>query len=379
MRTRSTPGILLCAAALGLADVPAAAQSPPSTPPASRVVARHWSDVPADTAALGELLEASWAVGGESVLRAVLAAAADPARPLDVRLYALAGLAEFMERESGPQSVPALRAAAERALRGCTPTARWSPGDTISSCVVPRISHRRSSNARGGASMSIEPLLRDTVRAAVQSLATDDPDPRARGAASLLWRAIGDTERWSAPAAERCRAMLAAAETGAAPPTHTAYDVGRCERTGPELLARAWRTAPADSGRLAALVTATGIVRDRRVQRALQEVALDTSRGTPARRGALVALAVLADAGLAGNRPTMSHTSTEEGRCTFGHGPPREQEEGSDPMGPGARGEIVGFLWSLADRAGDGDPLAHHAARLARCISEPGRPPRPHP
>jgi hypothetical protein len=344
-------------------SAPVAAQ--PSAEPVARVVARHWSDVPGDTAALRELLEASWETGGATVMRGVLQAAADSRRDYEVRLHALSGLAEFMASEFGAQSLPILRAAGERGLSECRPSTSWSPGDTIRSCTHRDFAPRRSSHPRYRTSVSIQPLLRDTIRAAVQALTAGDPDPRVRSAAAALWRAIGQTERWSASTAEACR-QLGAAEAGvrSTPAADPFYPYMRCEQTGPALLAHAWRTLPADSTHVVSLLRASQAVRDRRLQAALQEVAADTTRAVLPRNAALSVLAALADVRMY----ALDVAAGGEARCTGFWS--WEQEEGGEPMGPNARQEIREFLWALAGDGEDRDPVARHAARLGRCLSE---------
>jgi hypothetical protein len=352
--------------ALAAASAPAVAQ--PQAGPVPRVVTRHWSDVPGDTVALRELLEASWETGGETVMRGALRAAADPGRPYEVRLHALSGLAEFMARESGRPSLAPMRAAGERGLAECRPSTTWRPGDTIRSCTFPSITHGRSTHPRYGASTSIHPRLRDTIRATVQGLAIRDPDPRVRGAAAILWRAIGRTERWNASITEECRRLFAAPEAAAPPPSSADpfFRYMYCEQTGPVVLARAWRSAAVDSVHVVPLLRATQTIRDRRLKVALQEVAADTTRAMLTRRAALTALATLAD----GRMHAYDVAADDTEHCGARGFWMQEQEEGGEPMGPDAYQEIREFLWTLADESEAETPLARLAENLASCLSD---------
>lgn len=63
-----------------------------------------------------------------------------------------------------------------------------------------------------------------------------------------------------------------------------------CREEGPAILAENWRTTPADTGQLRYLVINTGRLRDERLYSALRAVALDRSRPSLVRIGAMLAL-----------------------------------------------------------------------------------------
>lgn len=347
-------------------------------PPLSLVVAEHWGDVTADSASLAALTRATYSLGGETVLRGVLSTASDPARPYEVRLHALAILVGYMDPGTEHGTLQELRGAGRAALSTCAPSEVWSPGDTLRSCAEPGRSFvPGTSHPNYRLSSSIEPALRDTIRLSLRRLSEADEDRRIRGAARLLWNRWTGGERWSEHKAEECRARAAdSLDLRTAAEDHF-WRFKRCEVTGGEILARAWRRVPPDTTILLPLLVASQEIRDRRLQRALQEVALDPERPLLVRVAALEALATLAHPKM--RTISLRDWDQEGGACVnWGwHAHHAVQEEGGVPMGGESREEIREFLYSLAESR-------HHlrirreAGLLAECLDDlSGRDPTP--
>jgi hypothetical protein len=175
MRITSFGALLLAGTLAGRA--PAAAQD----------LAGRWRTVPADGAALAEVYRETLRRGGDEVLRAVLATAADPARPPLARVHAVAALHAWVH----PVSADLLGAflwAARDAQVVCEEPRSWRPGETLRACTHTRtvLEHLGPSAAAPRAALTPAPARRDSRRAGRAALARGDPRQAGRGAADLL-------------------------------------------------------------------------------------------------------------------------------------------------------------------------------------------------
>lgn len=95
----------------------------------------------------------------------------------------------------------------------------------------------------------------------------------------------------------QCRLAAQVVETGEPSPRRewARTYITTCAEEGPRILARAWRTTPADTARLGDLVNASGRLRDERLYDAMQAVASDRSRPDVVRVAAMLALSRYVD------------------------------------------------------------------------------------
>jgi hypothetical protein len=238
--------------------------------------------------------------------------------------------------------------------------------DTLSSlstgCWVDHPSYRASS--------SIEPILRDSIRAALRAAAAE------RGAVGRAAKShVPDyrmPERWNEERANWCRRSAAAFApavrmNAAAVASDELRKLAECTESGPAALALAWQSAPADTMLLTELVRISAEVRDRRLYAALLAVARDSSRAVPIRVAAVDAIAPQLHPALYWFRTARALSNTGNTCSSWGwFSHEAVQEEGGDPMGHASRRAGVAELTRLA--AEDVPPAVREAAStVARC------------
>jgi hypothetical protein len=306
-----------------------------------------WRTVGADSTDLVPLTYVTGAVGGARLLRSLLRVAADGQRPPLVRLGALASVVPYLE--------PGDHCAA-RLL------------DTLrvqSRCWIDHPSYVSSS--------SIEPLLRDSIRAALRAIGSEG---NAVGrAAGRLGFGYHESERWSATQADWCR--RAGAAFGPALRTNSSSimsdelaELARCPQTGPAALALAWRAVSADSAVLSRLIWSSAEVRDIRLYRTLLAVARDPKRPLDVRVAAVDAIAPLLHPALYWYQTARAQANQPGGCSVWGWASHEAvQEEGAAPMGPASRRSGVAELRRLGDE--QLPPRVRDAARaVARCAAK---------
>jgi len=308
-------------------------------------VAILWRTASADTAQLSLLSEATGYMGGAQALRVVVRTLGDRSRPTLVRLAALATIVPYLEPAD---------ACANRLLD----TLRESP----LGCSVDHPSYRASS--------SIEPVLRDSIRAALRFAGTER-GAIGRAAESLSIYASGP-EKLSDSRAMWCRragkAFAAALRMSTSPlVSDELRGLAECTESGPAALVLAWRAVPADSAALEQLVRISATVRDRRIYYALLAVARDSSRPTPIRVAAVDAISPLLHPALYWFRSGRNHGDPSRscsGWGFFSH--EAVQEEGAEPMGAGSRRDGVAEMMRLANENVPTE-LSDAARTVARC------------
>jgi hypothetical protein len=322
-----------------------------------RVIAEHWRTVPADSASLTALRAASREVGGGTIVRAAIDAARSPDRPFEVRFAALMLLDHAVRPRSGvPEDE--LRRVADAPDPVCEPSPAWAPGDTLRVChdltramVFGFVSHPDYDLAS-----SIEPPLRDTIRAVLRTLADSDPDRRIQRITGPLASAAGQADD----------------PLGLRPCPMPAGESGACRGSPLPPAALRWTTIGPGAS-LDTLLRGSQEVRDRRLQALLKKVALDRSRPSLVRRAAMEALATLA-------HPMMKTLDLrawekldpwgrEASDCvSWGwHAHHAVQSEGAVSMRPGSRFDVAVFLERIG-RSKEAPEIRKQGARLAQCL-----------
>jgi hypothetical protein len=300
-----------------------------------------WASASDDPAELEALLGQTLRIGGPEVLRAVMDAAVDERRSTPIRLHALAALLSYVEPGHG-----------------------WRPFEILldtTDAVFGRISHPDYTTAS-----SIEPMLRDSVRAVVKSLESDR-DPDIRLAAQNLSQVIGPTVR------ERLERL-------------------HCEIPGPgadleawyrsafvplrfcvEVITDQWVTPGLDSLQLTALFRGAQHLRDRRIPPALNDVASDASRSVEVRWAALQVLATLGHPRMYAVSLRSLQEFDPDWCIHWGwHAHHAVQEEGVLPLGPEGRELVLEYLQEQAT-GNRSEQLRSGALELVRCVKQLSR------
>jgi hypothetical protein len=308
-----------------------------------------WMAVPADTAVLLQLLQATgWRGEGRPLFDALAAAATDSARPVVVRIHALAGLADYY--------VPGTFV-----LEALQDTSGFGHADHVT-------------HASYDASSSILPADKDRVRRMLY-------DAWAREADRVMWHAYetfletgsAGIDRWDEGAATQCQALEdSAAEDPLALFAGTeAYSLRGCTSAGPAMFARAWAVVTADSAALESLLWASQTIRDRRTLDAVLRAGADPSRPLPLRFAALHTAATLADPAMYTMGVTTWMRDPEKCYGWWGwHHHHAQQEDGAVPLSDASREEIRGALARIA-RSADHPQVGQLATLLSRCIRQP--------
>lgn len=308
-----------------------------------------WARVPADTALLRLLLEATgWRGEGRPLFDALAAAATDPARPVVVRIHALASLADYYL--PGTSMLEALQ-------------------DTSGLGHVERYTH-----AGYDASSSILPADKDRVRRVLYATWAREMD-------RVMWHAYetflemssASIDRWDESAAMRCEVL--ADESSEDPLVlfggAEAYSLRGCTSAGPAVFARAWAVVTADSAVLESLLWASQTIRDRRTLDAVLRAGADPSRPLPVRFAALHTAATLADPAMYSMGTTTWTRDPEKCYRWWGwHHHHAQQEDGAVPLAVSSREEIRGALARIA-RSADHPQIGQLATLLSRCIRQP--------
>jgi TonB family protein len=175
--------LLFLAAAL---PSPAAAQE--SVSRQERALARRWATIPADSAAVDGLFQATVRAGGPVLFDAVLRAARDPGRAQLARVYALAALYAYAVPGHGDGAHAFLWAARDAGI-GCETSLAWAQGDTLRACLrtlpisEPPVGRRAPPDALTADSARVNAIV-----AAARAIARGGRSPLAGAADLLLWR-----------------------------------------------------------------------------------------------------------------------------------------------------------------------------------------------
>jgi hypothetical protein len=318
-----------------------------------------WDSVPADERAISPLYNATlWAGEGPALFHRLVAIAADLSRPHTVRAHVLAVLMPFFQ----PASV-------------VTPEAF---SDTVRRAVLGTSSH-----ASYRASSSIRPADKDSARRTLRRAQSSTTDRRQWHSINrFLWHSNFGLDRWDPEAARRCEALVEASKNDALltmrdETTMSAYELARCTKDGPAVLAGAWMRVTEDSASLQLLLSLSQTLRDRRIVGAALTTAADQTRPEAVRFAALHTLATLADPAM---YSMSTHTWARNPSQCYGwwgwHHHHAVQEDGAEPLPEDAAVRIRSSLREIgnADHAPRVRRLAH---LLARCIRvEPNGPPR---
>jgi hypothetical protein len=306
-------------------------------------IVRGWREARPDTIELLTLVRNTGIEGAAPALRMVLQTLTDRRRATTVRLAAIAALGAYLE----PANVCA--------------------GHVFDTLQTQRRACYTSHPSYGPAS-SIEPILRDSIRARLTRV-TAEPGAVGRIAAEVL-ADDATPDRWNETRADWCRRAGAAFApalrmTGRLLVNEELDALAHCTETGPPALALAWRTVGDDSATLSRLVRMSAPVRDRRLYGALLAVARDSTRPVAVRVAAVDAVAPLLHPALYWF--TSSAAGARSSCSAWGYvSHEAVQEEGSDPMGVRSRRAGVADLLALA-RGKAPSPVADAARIVAQC------------
>jgi hypothetical protein len=320
-----------------------------SCAPDDSTIDEHWRTAKADAGELASLWSVTGLVGGARPLRAVLRRLTDARSPTLVRLAALAVLPMYLDPT--------------RVCRVPQLDTLWTPD---SGCRIENASFRASS--------SIEPILRDSIRARVHDVASESGAVgRAANALMAQWPKL---ERWSETHAAWCRRTGAAfgpalRMNASALASSEFRELAECTESGPAAVAIAWREGRLNDPKVRlSFVRLTAGVRDRRVYSALLAVARDPARTTDDRVAAIDAMGTLLHPALVWWTTADRRANPQSSCPPFGSGFwEAVQEEGGDPMGPGSRRTGAEELGRLAGE--NVPPPVSDAARVvAGCARE---------
>jgi len=333
--------ILACFAVVAAAGKLQAQRGTPSDS-----IVQRWRTARPDSAELSSLWVATRSVGGARPLQAVLRRLSDRRSPTLVRLAAIAVLPLYLD----PRNV----------------------------CRVPQLDtlwtpdlHCHVENAAFWVSTSIEPILRDSIRARVRAVALEGG--AVGRAADSLMTLSAKLERWNDTQASWCRRTAATfgpalrINATAVLASSEFRELIGCTESGPAAVALAWRGARPDTLMLLLLTRMSSDVRDRRTYNALLAVARDSARAIDDRVAAVDAIGALL-------HPRLQWFTARDRRNNPQTACPpwllgtweAVQEEGGEPMGPGSRRAGAQEIFRLAGEKVP--PEVSEAARIvARC------------